>query len=122
MWVFEHRWELTGGVGKTKGDRAVWNITNVPHGHLTGVISKVLWTEVFQFQHLGLTLQTHTHSHDKNTPHKNICFSCQSKHAFIHNNKMMFVGHPLQTVPFTLLEFFFSHNFNHIFPPGASQC
>ncbi len=63
MWAFELKRELTSGVGKAKGDGAVWNTTHVPDGHLTGVISKVLWTEVFQFQHLCLALQTHTHSH-----------------------------------------------------------
>lgn len=63
VWVFESGRELTGAVGKAKGDRAVRNITHVPYGHLTGVISKVLWTEVFQFQHLCLTLQMHTNIH-----------------------------------------------------------
>ncbi len=103
MWAFELKRELTSGVGKAKGDGAVWNTTHVPDGHLTGVISKVLWTEVFQFQHLCLALQTHTHSHITQK-----LFFCSAKHALTHHdNNMLFVCHPLETVPFVPLEFFF---------------
>lgn len=83
VWVFESGRELTGAIGKAKGDRAVRNITHVPYGHLTGVISKVLWTEVFQFQHLCLTLQTHTNIHIVNIYHIKMSSVRQSMHLSI---------------------------------------
>lgn len=83
VWVCECARELTGAVGKAKGDRAIRNITHVPYRHLTGVISKVLWTEVFQFQHLCLTLQTHTNIHNVNIYHIKISSVRQSMHLNI---------------------------------------
>lgn len=52
----------TGCICEPESDGLVLDVTHVADRHLAGVIGQILGSEIFQLQHLGLTLDENKHS------------------------------------------------------------